>query len=60
MKNNLLDDHIGCFGEFNFHDPVCKKWCALNIRCAIEHENATKLELLEELTEPNLLYMKVQ
>jgi hypothetical protein len=45
----FLDLHIGCFGEFNLTDPVCSNHCALRIRCAVENELNTKMELLEDL-----------
>ena len=54
MKKGLinqvsLDDHLGCFGDFNMEDLICRKFCALSISCAIEHENNERLEVLEDL-----------
>jgi hypothetical protein len=65
MKNELmnqlsLDEHLGCLGNFNILDPLCKKLCALNLRCAIEREKNTRLELLEDLISYNGLLIKVQ
>jgi hypothetical protein len=45
----ILDHHIGCFGEFNLQDRICRACCALRIRCAVESDMATKMELIEEL-----------
>jgi len=45
----LLDQHIGCFGEFNPEDRICRKYCALCLRCAIESDQVTRMEILEDL-----------
>jgi hypothetical protein len=45
----ILDHHVGCFGEFNPEDQICRAHCALCIRCAVESDQATKMELIEEL-----------
>jgi hypothetical protein len=44
-----LEHHVGCFGEFNPEDQICRKFCALCIRCAIESDQVTKMEILEDL-----------
>jgi hypothetical protein len=44
-----LDNHIGCFGEFNPEDKICRNCCALCLRCAIESDQITKMEILEDL-----------
>ena len=43
-----LDAHLGCYGNFAMEDPLCKRMCALRIRCAIERDQKERLELLEE------------
>ena len=45
----VLEHHVGCFGEFNPEDQICRKFCALCIRCAIESDQVTKMEILEDL-----------
>jgi len=45
----LLDQHIGCFGEFNPEDRICRQYCALCLRCAIESDQVTRMEILEDL-----------
>jgi hypothetical protein len=50
IKTNVsLDKHLGCFGRFRISDPICKKYCALNLRCAIESDQKEQLEILEDL-----------
>ena len=60
MNQISIDDHLGCLGNFNLQDPLCKKLCALNLRCAIESEKNTRLELLEDLISYNGMLIKVQ
>jgi len=65
MKNEqkegiLLDDHLGCFGEFNSKDPICRKFCALNIRCAIDSNQNNLMEFLEDLVSSNEIFLKIQ
>jgi len=41
--------HMGCFGNFRFEDAVCRKHCAIRIRCAIERDEKMLLEFVEEM-----------
>jgi len=43
-----LDTHLGCYGNFAMDDPVCKRMCALRLRCAIERDQRERMEVLEE------------
>ncbi len=45
----VLEHHVGCFGEFNPEDRICREFCALCIRCAIESDQVAKMEILEDL-----------
>ena len=36
MRQLMHARTLGCFGESNIGDPICKTFCALNIRCDIE------------------------
>jgi hypothetical protein len=60
MNQISLNDHLGCLGDFNIQDPLCHKLCALNLRCAIEREKNTRIELLEDLISYNGMFFKVQ
>jgi hypothetical protein len=57
-KNISLDDYVGCFGNFNRKNIICKKYCALNLRCAIENEQNVRMELLEDLVASEGLFLK--
>lgn len=45
----MLEDYLGCYGNFNRINLVCKKFCAVNLRCAIERDQNVRLELIEDL-----------
>lgn len=55
-----LDDHVGCFGRFNIKDPLCKRFCALNVRCSIEYENNARMEIIDELVSTDNVFIKMQ
>ncbi len=49
LRHIHLEDHVGCFGRFRLDNLICKKYCAVNVRCAIEQDQNVRLELLEDL-----------
>jgi hypothetical protein len=55
-----LDDHVGCFGDFDVDDSICRRFCVLSIRCAIEQDQNARMELLEELVSFDQVVMKIQ
>lgn len=55
----VLDRYLGCFGSYRRTDPICRKRCALNLRCAIEQEQNERFEILEELVSSNSMAIKV-
>jgi hypothetical protein len=57
-KSVSLDVYMDCFDNFNSSDPVCKKYCSLNLRCAIESNRKDKIELLEEMVSMNVSVLK--
>ena len=65
MKNELMDkisfdNHLGCFGNFNIEDPICRKLCALRLRCAIDRNKNNRMELLEDLISSSEMFIKIQ
>jgi len=65
MKKELInkvsfDNHLGCFGNFDIEDPICKKRCALRLRCAIDRNKNTRMELLEDLISTSEMFIKLQ
>ncbi|MFO7495745.1 MAG: hypothetical protein R6X05_08960 [Desulfobacterales bacterium] len=55
-----MADHLGCFGDFSPRDRVCAKFCALSLRCAIEKEKNSRMEILEEMVYSDELFITVQ
>ncbi len=50
-----LDDHLGCFGELNIGDPICKTFCAPYI---MNQHNI--MEFLEDMISSDGMYMKLK
>jgi hypothetical protein len=59
-KKALFWDHVGCFGEFQKEDLVCRRYCALNIRCIIEQDQNTRMEIFEDMVASETLPIKIQ
>ena len=61
MNQISIDDHLGCLGNFNVEDTLCKKLCALSLRCAIDRDKNARLELWEDLMSYNdAVFIKMQ
>lgn len=54
-----LDQYVGCFGRYRKNDLICRQRCALNLRCAIEHDQNERFEMLEELVSASSMVIKV-
>lgn len=52
-----LTDYIACFGEFRPTDRVCRHHCAINIRCAIDTDQKSRLQFLDEFLEEEDMLM---
>ena len=65
MKNEFVD-HVfltnpnGCFGNYNNEDDICKKMCALRLRCTVEHNQNMRMELIEDLVASDGILLKIQ
>ena len=57
---DIMDEHLGCFGNFNMEDQICKNFCVLRIRCAIEVDQNARLEFLEDLIYSDSSPFKIQ
>ena len=61
IKNDVsLDDYLGCMGEFNMSNIICKKFCCINLKCIIEHNKSIQTELMEELFSAPDEYIRLQ
>ncbi|MBA3027774.1 MAG: hypothetical protein FP816_03045 [Desulfobacteraceae bacterium] len=57
-KSAILDLYMDCFEDFDSSDPICRKYCSLNLRCAIESTRKDNIEMLEEMVSANVSIMK--
>jgi hypothetical protein len=61
IHSQSLPDHLlGCFGEFQREEPICRTHCALRLRCAVESAHNMRMEILEEMVLSDGLNIKVQ
>ena len=60
MNKTYFDNHIGCFGNFDIEDLICKKYCALSLRCAIKQDKNIQMELFEDLISFENMSIKIQ
>jgi hypothetical protein len=51
---------FGCFGDFRSEDRICRRHCAIRIRCAIERDQKIYVEVCEEMAEVDSLMLKFQ
>ena len=47
--SRVFDEYLGCFGNFILADPICRNKCALRLRCAIEQDQNTRMEVMAEM-----------
>ena len=55
-----LDQYLECYGSYSAEDRICRKGCALSLRCAIEKDHHAQMELLEDLISANGYILKMQ
>jgi hypothetical protein len=55
----LLDDQVGCVGDYDASDDVCAK-CALKLRCLIEYHQNVRMEFIEDIVASNSTFIKTQ
>jgi hypothetical protein len=56
---NLLDP-LDCFGSFQKENQLCRKYCAVNIRCAIEQDQNNRIEMFEDILAVEEQFSKIQ
>lgn len=59
-SEELWYDRLDCMGEFNREDHICRNLCALRLRCAIEHSQKARLELIEDIMASNSTFITFQ
>ncbi|MGD9331355.1 MAG: hypothetical protein PVJ53_08585 [Desulfobacterales bacterium] len=60
LEGKKLDQYLGCYGRFAAENPICQKCCSLSLRCAIEKDHHSRMELLEDLISSDGYVLKMQ
>jgi hypothetical protein len=60
LKSRILDNYVECYGDFDLSDVICRRYCALRLRCAIEQKEQFRIEQIEEMLAVNEIALKVQ
>ncbi len=55
-----LENEVACFGEFDIERTICRKYCALRLRCAAYKQKYASIEQMEEWTEYSYLPLRLQ
>jgi hypothetical protein len=56
----ITDTYLNCFGNFDMSDPICKSHCILCLRCIIEKNQNTRMEIFEEMMASELIPVRLQ
>ncbi len=56
----VSDVHLNCFGEFRVSDDVCRTHCSLSIKCLIEKNQNTQMEIFEEMMAAEMMSVRLQ
>jgi hypothetical protein len=54
------EDTVECFGRFDIQARICRKHCALRLRCAVEQSQQMRIEQLEDLMNSYELTTNIQ
>ncbi|RJP38456.1 MAG: hypothetical protein C4548_12995 [Desulfobacteraceae bacterium] len=60
LKIKMMDNYLDCYGDFNLADTVCRKYCALRLRCAIEQQEQMRIEQFEDMMSADEIQLKLQ
>ncbi|MFO8113128.1 MAG: hypothetical protein R6T92_11535 [Desulfosalsimonadaceae bacterium] len=53
-------DMVDCYGRFDFSATICRKFCAVRLRCAVEQSEQLKIEQLEDMIGAYEISQKIQ
>ncbi len=60
VKSRILDNYVDCFGDFDLSDTICRKFCAMRLRCAIEHKELFRIEQIEDMLAAHEIALTIQ
>lgn len=56
----ITDRYLDCFGAFDISDPICKNHCILCLRCIVEKNQNTRMEIFEEMMASEMIPIRLQ
>ncbi len=60
FKDIEYTDTVDCYGSFDFSATLCRKFCAVRLRCAVEQSEQLKIEQLEDMISAYEVSQKIQ
>ena len=60
FKDKPVENYVECFGGLNMEDIICRKYCALRLKCAIERNEQKRMMQIENLISGQEVALKVQ
>ena len=60
FADNGNTDEVECFGRFDIKQRLCRKYCAMRLRCALEQLDQSRLDQLEDLMTAYEITSKIQ
>jgi len=48
IKQQAVEGRLHCFGDFDANDPICLKYCALNVNCAIARHDYFAFQVMDD------------
>lgn len=60
FKDTFSDNYVECYGNLNMADSICRKYCALRLKCAIEQKQQMRMLSIEDLMTGQEVPLKFQ
>lgn len=60
FNDNDYTDTVECYGRFDFKAVLCRKFCGVRLRCAVEQSEQLKIEQLEDMISAYEISSKIQ
>lgn len=60
FNDDEYTDMVECYGRFDFNATLCRKFCAVRLRCAVEQSEQMKIEQLEDMISAYEVSSKIQ
>ena len=60
FKDNPVENYVECFSGLNMEDTICRKYCALRLKCAIARNEQQRMLQMEDLINAQEVPLKNQ